>query len=137
MLTTASKMFGAGWVWLVLDQNKHLRIICTYNAGTPYGAAFRRQETDMNTNLKLGTPPPSIDDMTNTAKRASQGALATNWAMPLLNLNVWEHSWLEDFGVMGKDKYLEALWCRIDWKVVAGRCGSLGGYINAGGLYYS
>jgi len=118
ILTTASKMFGCGWVWLVLDQNKYIRILCTYNAGTPYGAAFRRQNTDMNTNQVLGA---TVQEMTEAARNAARGP-ATNWAVPLLNINVWEHAWIEDFGVSGKDRYLEALWDAIDWNVVLSRC---------------
>lgn len=117
MLTTAKKMFGNGWVWLVLDQTKYLRILCTYNAGTPYGAAYRRQQTDMNT-----TADPSIRETTNAVRNSS--VAGANWAVPLLNINVWEHAWVEDFGVTGKDKYLEAVWDAIDWSVVSARFAS-------------
>jgi superoxide dismutase len=116
-LTTAKKMFGNGWVWLVLDQTKYLRIVCTYNAGTPYGAAYRRQETDMNT-----TPDLSIRETTNAVRNSS--AAGANWAVPLLNINVWEHAWVEDFGVNGKEQYLEAVWNAIDWSVVSARFAS-------------
>lgn len=116
-LTTAKKMFGNGWVWLVLDQTKYLRIVCTYNAGTPYGAAYRRQETDMNT-----TPDLSIRETTNAVKNSS--VAGANWAVPLLNINVWEHAWVEDFGVNGKELYLEAVWDVIDWSVVSARFAS-------------
>ena len=113
MLMTASKMFGAGWVWLVLDQQKSLRIMCTYNAGTPYGAAYRRQSTDTNT-------ADNLSHMTESLRAATHGA-TSNWAVPLFNINCWEHAYLEDFGVGGKDKYLAALWEAIDWNVVANR----------------
>ncbi|KAF8247447.1 manganese and iron superoxide dismutase [Wilcoxina mikolae CBS 423.85] len=118
LLTTALKMFGCGWVWLVLDQSKYLRILCTYNAGTPYGAAYRRQDTDMNTSQSLSGP--TLQEMTAATRSASQGPV-NNWAVPLLNINVWEHAWLEDFGINGKEKYLEAFWNAIDWHVVASR----------------
>jgi Fe-Mn family superoxide dismutase len=117
ILTTASKMFGNGWVWLVLDQNRYLRILCTYNAGTPYGAAYRRQDTDMNTRETLG----DVTAMTDSIRQSTQGS-TSNWAIPLLNINCWEHAWLEDFGVDGKDKYLEKVWDAIDWNVVESRC---------------
>lgn len=120
MLTIAAKMFGNGWVWLVLDQRKYLRILCTYNAGTPYGAAYRRQDTDMNTTQKLG-----IAEMTAATREATRGP-ATNWALPLLNINVWQHAYIQDYGVDGKERYLEDVWEAIDWNVVASR-------VNIGG----
>lgn len=118
LLTTAASMFGNGWVWLVFDQNKNLRILCTYNAGTPYGAAHRRQDTDMNTRKTLGDN--NISYMTDTLRSVTQGN-NSNWAVPLLNINCWEHAWLEDYGIGGKERYLEAVWDRIDWNVVASR----------------
>jgi len=118
LLATASSMFSNGWVWLVFDQNKNLRILCTYNAGTPYGAAYRRQDTDMNTDQTLGDG--SISYMTDTIRSATQSNIE-NWAVPLLNINCWEHAWLEDYGITGKERYLEAVWDRINWNVVASR----------------
>lgn len=124
LLTTAAKMFGNGWVWLVLDQKKNLRILATYNAGTPYGSAYRRQETDMNTNQKLGISEPEVN-ITKVTQEAARGS-TLNWALPLLNINVWQHAYIEDFGVAGKEEYLEAVWKAIDWNVVAGRLPSNG-----------
>jgi len=118
-------MFGNGWVWLVFDQNKNLRILCTYNAGTPYGATHRRQDTDMNTRQTLGEG--NISYMTNTVRLAAQRSDDTNWAVPLLNINCWQHAWLEDHGITGKERYLEAVWNHIDWNVVASRWPLRGG----------
>eukprot|EP00274_Cyanoptyche_gloeocystis_P006236 CAMPEP_0196651908 /NCGR_PEP_ID=MMETSP1086-20130531/1098_1 /TAXON_ID=77921 /ORGANISM="Cyanoptyche gloeocystis , Strain SAG4.97" /LENGTH=256 /DNA_ID=CAMNT_0041982209 /DNA_START=49 /DNA_END=819 /DNA_ORIENTATION=+ len=33
--TEATNVFGSGWAWLTLDQNKHLKIIATANQDTP------------------------------------------------------------------------------------------------------
>ncbi|KAI4130783.1 MAG: hypothetical protein LQ338_001555 [Usnochroma carphineum] len=55
-LSTASSMFGPGYVWLVkraqptLNESMKLAILATYNAGSPYpGAHFRLQPLDVNT----------------------------------------------------------------------------------------
>ena len=37
---------------------------------------------------------------------------------PVLCLNVWEHQWLKDYGLLGKRAYLRAWWDRIDWQKV-------------------
>jgi Fe-Mn family superoxide dismutase len=118
LIATATAMFGCGWVWLAFDQSHNLRILCTYNAGTPYGASHRRQSTDMNTGATLGS---TADAYTSPLRRAAQGTQAS-WVIPVLNVNCWEHVWVEDFGVMGKETYLEAWWNRIDWSVVQSRC---------------
>ncbi|KAG0124401.1 Manganese/iron superoxide dismutase [Tuber indicum] len=117
LFATANAMFGNGYVWLVLDQTGSLRILCTYNAGTPYGASYRRQDTDTNTGLRLGSElPPYTSAVRNAAKGKTGG-----WVIPVLNVNVWEHAWLEDFGILGKDDYLNAWWEHIDWVVVQER----------------
>ncbi|KAG0641083.1 Manganese/iron superoxide dismutase [Tuber brumale] len=117
LFATANAMFGNGYVWLVLDQAGSLRILCTYNAGTPYGASYRRQDTDMNTGLRLGSELPPY---TSAVRHAAKGKTG-RWVSPVLNVNVWEHAWLEDFGILGKDDYLEAWWNHIDWTIVQGR----------------
>lgn len=117
-LATAEAMFGSGWVWLIQDRDKCLRILCTYNAGTPFGAAHRRQSTDMNTRQTLGSSAAA--DLTEATRRGL-GSGINNWAIPLLNIPIWQHAWLEDFGVLGKEEYLEACWNAIDWNVVASR----------------
>ena|SRR5690554_1015566 len=116
-LATANAMFGSGWVWLVLDQGKHLRILCTYNAGTPYGEAHRRQDVDMNTRQRLGTQAPGLPEIGKSTFHQSMNM----WAQPLMNIKVWEHAWIDDYGVAGKQEYLENIWKAIDWKVVTDR----------------
>lgn len=122
-LATANAMFGSGWVWLVMDEVGHLRILATYNAGTPYGNAYRRQMVDRNTNavphadtLGGGYQPPgqmlTLEDVRQ---------LQNKWPIPLLNVAVWEHCWLEDFGVNGKREYLEKWFDSIDWVTVTER----------------
>lgn len=117
MLATANAMFGNGWVWLVLDSKRYIRVLCTYNAGTPFGSGHRRQDTDMNTMQRLGT---SVEELTAATREATKGPI-NSWATPLLNIKVWEHAWLEDYGVNGKNEYLERVWDAINWEVVGSR----------------
>lgn len=137
MLEHADAMFGNGFVWLMKENspsyasyNNHtpLRILCTYNAGSPYAEAYKmRQNIDMATGLKL---PDRMTQVNNTA-----GAMGRYSAMgkdgvvtatqlnahPLLCLNVWQHMWIPDYGILGKRAYLAAWWERVDWDVVQAR----------------
>lgn len=51
--------------------------------------------------------------------RAPGGALID----VLLGVSTWEHTWLRDWGIGGKRKFLEAWWNKIDWEVVMERGG--------------
>lgn len=121
-LATASAQFGPGFVWLVAqNQTGLLRILSTYNAGTPYPEAFARQQgVDMNTEPAspasqkfvsfLGLPQ-SGDGVVDLAP----GAMSLT---PLLCVNTWEHVYVMDYGIRGKDEYLERWWDRVDWNAV-------------------
>jgi Fe-Mn family superoxide dismutase len=119
-LAAASAQFGGGFVWLVSQRKDGLlRILNTYNAGTPYSEAFARQQpVDMNTEpaKKAGGwyNPDSFSNQGVSANTAPGG----NPITPLLCVNTWEHAWLYDYGFDGKDEYLERWWDRVDWNLV-------------------
>ncbi|KAJ9605097.1 hypothetical protein H2200_010487 [Cladophialophora chaetospira] len=140
MLETADAMFGNGFVWLLKDRAKpDLRILATYNAGSPFKvAAPRRDDTDMATfgggtsiadqlSGRSGMGPPSTierDIATGSTRAGSFGDYSPNANRfhtgvldmePVLCLNVWQHQWIRDYGVLGKRAYLGAWWDRIDW----------------------
>jgi len=71
----------------------------------------------MNTGLRLGN---ELSPYTSAIRNAARGKTG-GWVIPVLNVNVWEHAWLEDFGILGKEDYLKAWWERIDWSVVQSR----------------
>lgn len=122
-LATASSMFGPGFVWLAnnLEQGGLLHIFCTYNAGSPYPSAYaRRQPVDMNNqspnapvgNQFAGSMGPHAPNSPNLAP----GAVNVH---PILCVNTWEHVWMMDYGIAGKDEYLERWWDRINWDHVS------------------
>ena len=37
---------------------------------------------------------------------------------PVLAISLWQHAYLHDFGVAGKDDYVRACFKAIDWTVV-------------------
>ncbi|PYH98169.1 putative Fe superoxide dismutase [Aspergillus ellipticus CBS 707.79] len=121
-LATASAMFGPGFVWLAKNLEKEglMHIFCTYNAGSPYPAAFsRRQSVDMATH----TPETPIGNQyagvmgAHSPNQKSMAAGAVD-VQPILCVNTWEHVWMMDYGIGGKAEYLERWWDRINWEVV-------------------
>lgn len=116
-LATASAMFGPGFVWLAknLEKEGMLQIFCTYNAGSPYPAAYaRRQEFDMNTQ-RGNEHAGSMGVYSPNAPALAPGGLHLD---PILCVNTWEHVWMMDYGIAGKDEFLERWWDRINWDQV-------------------
>jgi Fe-Mn family superoxide dismutase len=124
-LETAEAMFGPGFVWLVQTNDTQvgsLRILPTYIAGSPLSAAhYRRQSHDLNThNADTYQALNSVGTFGSAAKQSTQPKrpLGGVDVVPLLCVNTWEHVWLQDYGVRGKRKFLEAWWDKIDWNWV-------------------
>ncbi|KAE8354481.1 Manganese/iron superoxide dismutase [Aspergillus coremiiformis] len=121
-LATANAMFGPGFVWLAKNLEKEglMHIFCTYNAGSPYPAAYsRRQPVDMATH----SPDAPLGNQfagAMGAHSANQKSLAPGAVdvKPILCVNTWEHVWMMDYGIGGKAEYLERWWDRINWEVV-------------------
>ena len=144
MLETADAMFGNGFVWLMKGPKEaDLKILATYNAGSPHPeAAPRRDDRDMATfgggNQSLsdllsgrgGLGSPNFEERDLAIGNTTAGFMgdhssnrSTHYAgllnmEPILCLNVWEHQWLRDYGLVGKRGYLGAWWDRIDWQKV-------------------
>jgi superoxide dismutase, Fe-Mn family len=132
-------MFGPGFVWLVRANAPNsvpvLRILSTYNAGSPYpNAHFRRQGVDMNTQsvsgyansdyAKQNTAQNTVGMMGQYSNQSKQQTAPGGiHLVPLLCVNTWEHVWLRDWGIAGKRQYLEAWWDRIDWNIVQEHAG--------------
>ena len=143
-LSVADSLFGNGFVWLMKPRTQGgMTILATYNAGSPYSeAAPRRDNRDMaayngrmlasealrqtplnelerriNTTAEFGTAG-SFGDHSNARANLFRGALD---AQPILCVNVWQHQYIPDWGVLGKRAYLSAWWDAIDWEVVERR----------------
>ncbi|ORX95434.1 manganese and iron superoxide dismutase [Basidiobolus meristosporus CBS 931.73] len=108
----ASSIFGSGWTWLVEDERGVLRIVNTLNSGNPITTG-RLQQFDANTSSVEETTDPSSDKVST---QKPTGAYA-----PILALNMWEHAYVVDFGVDGKEQYIQAFWQSVDWDKVHGR----------------
>jgi superoxide dismutase, Fe-Mn family len=110
-------MFSGGFVWLVLVRDYTMRIrepakisiLRTYGAGSPLSEAhFRRQPLEVS-NVPLQGHAKAIAESIKTA---------TLDVTPLLCVSTWEHSYMTDYRIDGKDKFLEAWWGSINWDLV-------------------
>lgn len=129
MLEHANSLFGNGFVWLVRDvgpsfDGREYRILCTYNAGTPYAEAYHmRQSTDRSSlESKMTRPQNNVGSSGPfSASRDTKMPSTALLSHPLLCLNVWQHMWVPDYGILGRPVYLSAMWERIDWDKVETR----------------
>lgn len=130
MILSGISMFGPGFVWLVRSRGspeKKYSLMCTYLAGSPYpGAHARKQEVDMNTQ-EAKTVTDAISRKFAPAKNTvgAHGALSEKKMAPggvdvnpILCLNMWEHTYMLDYGVTQKALYGSNWWGSIDWSVV-------------------
>ena len=133
MLHTAAAIFGSGWVWLVMvkegggggemasSASASLRILATYNAGSPFDLQFARQR-DPNTNQHVSSSIGSVlfpnSSSTSSSSSSSSSPASRNPILPILGVSCWEHSWVTDYGVAGKEAYLANWWDTIDWQKV-------------------
>lgn len=109
---TALSIHGSGWVWLVVGPNSDLKVLATYNAGTPFNIKAR-QPQDPNTNWNLDNLRPSQQTAGLRPNRRHEYLV-----LPILGLNVWEHAYIVDYGVNGKQQYLKNWWSTINWQRV-------------------
>ena len=138
MLDTANSMFGPGFVWLVKRKNRSyaksysFAVMNTYIAGSPLKGAHHRLQSLDSSSRQMA----DFDDLANahiankTDPRSLQGLRSKNEikrvqtppggieVIPTLCVNTWEHVWLPDWGIKGKEKFLEAWWETIDWDTV-------------------
>jgi Fe-Mn family superoxide dismutase len=114
MLSAAKGMLGNGWVFLVEGTDKDLFVLPTFNAGSPYHVS-RMQMFDLSGSVDADAESM----MTQIEKEVERRTISHN--IVLLACNVWEHAYVPDYGIAGRDEYLNAWWNAIDWHVVSKR----------------
>lgn len=136
-IDTAAAMFGGGFVWLVWARDPEpltgiregeWKIMCTYNAGTPYPeAGFMQQSMDMNTNDQISFTQYKQSNVgyfgphSSHAKEKAKLPPGGTTVMPILCVSTWEHTYIYDFGLLGKMTYLDRFWDAIDWQIINNR----------------
>jgi Fe-Mn family superoxide dismutase len=147
-LAHACGMFGPGFVWLVMDDAvgpnnyRQFKIMRTYGSGsalrdTHFMDRFQKQDVEGlgGQGTKAYEEASKLAPTARSTVRPSPGtsfnpgaAFAlqrTNSLRPLLSVkpclavSVFQHSYLTDYGVGGKEAYLQAWWELINWSRVA------------------
>jgi Fe-Mn family superoxide dismutase len=132
-LDTAAAMFAPGFVWLVWCKDAEgaragrskgaWRILTTYAAGTPFPeAGYRQQGIDANTSspasyekYQATNALGSFGQHSQLGQDAAKIPPGGTTVAPVLCVSTWEHSYIYDFGLNGKRKYLSDWWSAIDW----------------------
>lgn len=114
VFTLAQESVGNGWLFVVEAADKHLYLQFSNGAGTPYFVG--RQQL-----YNLNTPMSAEIEETLDEVRASLDAKEHIYNMPLLCINLWENAYITDFGIDGKQKYLESVWNSLNWDVISAR----------------
>jgi Fe-Mn family superoxide dismutase len=116
LFQSALAIHGSGWVWIVAGRMGNLRVLATFNAGSPFDLAAR-QSTDPNTGLNVDS---GLGPMSGPGPEAKPNRRQEYLLLPVLGLNVWEHAYVVDYGctVEGKREYLKNWWASINWRRV-------------------
>jgi len=105
-----------------LDENSALAQALAKHWGNSGAAAERVRQTGMmrgpGWSILYFNPQNGAFHMGFVGEQ-HQGHFAT---LPIiLALDVWEHAYLTDFGTTGKDKYIDAFFANLNWKVLEQR----------------
>jgi superoxide dismutase, Fe-Mn family len=123
---TARAMFGPGYIWLMAEQrhSKPMRVLTTYNTGSPFPEAHTRQQS-RGAALTRSLTAGSFGDSSMNRAEQYHGAFV---GQPILCLKMFEHQWMRDYGLAGKDEYVSNWWKRIDWDTVLHRYNTVSEY---------
>ncbi|KAI5967200.1 hypothetical protein CANMA_003257 [Candida margitis] len=116
ILTMAENAYGQGWIYLVEDKTKNLQFLQCNNEGMPYYFG-KRQQLDLNGGIDEFT----FNSLANLQTRASNEEVAQQQEeqyLPILAINYWDYMYVEDYGVTGKNEYLNNLWDHLNWDVI-------------------
>lgn len=134
--TSAEAMVASGWTWLVKRPSSgRLAIINTYNGGSPMHVTMRnplapKESPESGLSAMLGLKKPISSDTGSIAPFGSIAAAAGSSGdgtfsavesgafVPVLGLNMWEHAWIQDYGLF-KEEYIRNFWKCVNWSRVA------------------
>ena len=133
LLGSAAAVGGDGYTWLLARQYAtpygnaaeanatplydKLFVMNTYNAGSPFNFGSAGMLDKMRGEAPQGEMPPG-GELERAREQAVDG---TTVYVPLLALDASPKAWLGDYGVFGKQAYLERVWESVDWRVVEQR----------------
>ncbi|CAH1758578.1 14114_t:CDS:2 [Entrophospora sp. SA101] len=123
----ALAIFGSGWTWLVKTEYDTLCVVNTYNAEDPnnHPSRFNKKSDKDDINQKQDTLTPSNQPLPPPLIKLSMELPHNSRLTPLLCLNVWEHAYVKQYGILNKSLYIENFWKCINWEVINNRFGDV------------
>ncbi|QEU58259.1 Mrp1 [Kluyveromyces lactis] len=128
LLNSNNAISGDGYTWLVARQFKtadpsaikfdQLFIVNTYNAGSPFNSNRAGSFKHLQESIKKKTEGFKADKLESAVDAVMYPG--TKY-FPLLAIDASPKAWLPDYGVFGKQQYLDSVWESIEWKVVENR----------------
>ncbi|CAG99085.1 mitochondrial 37S ribosomal protein mS42 [Kluyveromyces lactis] len=109
-------VLGQGWLFLVENDAKELHILTVQNNGTPYYFA-RNQSFDLNSALSL----EEMEQFVTMRDLLAANADVKDWTMPLIAISLWDHSYLNDYGIKGRSTYVRKCLDNLNWSAVNNR----------------
>ena len=117
IIQVAKNNLGNGWIYLIEDKNKNLNLHFLNNDGTPF-----LKQRFQNYNL---TGPIGIDEFQNYESLKFSNNQNANKSfdhvLPILSISLWDYSYLYDYGISGREDYINSLWNLIDWSLIDSR----------------
>lgn len=138
-IDTAAAMFAPGYVWLVYCKDAEARqgraskgawrILTTYAAGTPFPeAGYRTQGIDANNqspdsyrNYQVANSAGAFGSLSQGGQQAAKIPPGGTSVAPVLCVSTWEHTYIYNYGLAGKRKFVSEWWDAIDWQRVESR----------------
>lgn len=145
LLNSNLSISGDGFTWLVARRHAigdsdmqssskvefdKLFILNTYNAGTPFNFnksghmdSLRLQYLKRMESIEeepVENSESSVQNKSIEEAKQTEAYKKTSY-IPLLAIDASPKAWLHDYGIFGKQKYLDRVWESIEWDVVESR----------------
>lgn len=124
-----------GFVWLVQDHDGALGIVPMHGAGSVLVPNRMQAGLDVAQSSSEGSgnsagAAQGEGSEAETIEAGKQGEASSGKVqakgpaelrphfLPLLCLSMYEHNWLKQYGIWGKDKYVQQFWTAVNWPSV-------------------
>lgn len=114
LIESSDSIVGQGWLYLTERADKQLEILCLNNSGTPY-------QFHANQSLDLNGPIGQEDFVELEQLKRDFKDGVQDYTLPLLNISLWDQSYLTDYGIGGKKEYVGKVFDSLNWDVVSSR----------------
>ncbi|CCH62141.1 hypothetical protein TBLA_0G01990 [Henningerozyma blattae CBS 6284] len=111
------KIVGQGYIFLIENSDKKFQLLNIQNNGTPYyfpmnqshdlNHVLQQDEIELYHELKEIVKDPKVK--------------IKDYSIPIICISLWDHSYLKDYGVDGREEYLKNVLNNLNWSVINSR----------------